>query len=91
MVESQPCTSVTLVKTPFVCRIEFMVLRVHTPPNFSAPKIYDNRDQCPPLGSYPRYMRKVNAHYERIGPRKGVRNSVPRFGPFGMHFHYATL
>ena len=28
--------------------------------------------------SYPRYMSKVNAHYERIDPRNGVRNSVPR-------------
>ena len=27
--------------------------------------------------SYPRYMSKVNAHYERIDPRNGVRNSVP--------------
>ena len=26
---------------------------------------------------YPRYMSKVNAHYERIDPRNGVRNSVP--------------
>ena len=27
--------------------------------------------------NYPRYMSKVNAHYERIDPRNGVRNSVP--------------
>ena len=27
--------------------------------------------------TYPRYMSKVNAHYERIDPRNGVRNSVP--------------
>ena len=27
--------------------------------------------------NYPRYMSKVNAHYERIDPRNGVRSSVP--------------
>ena len=27
--------------------------------------------------NYPRYMSKANAHYERIDPRNGVRNSVP--------------
>ena len=45
-------------------------------------RIYLSEDRCP------EYLR-VDAHYERIDPRNRVKNSVPEFNPFGIHFHYA--
>ena len=44
--------------------------------------------------NYPSYMSKVNAHYERIDPRNGVRNPVAVVDPFRMHFdnaHYNRI
>ena len=44
--------------------------------------------------SYPSYMSKVNAHYERIDLRNGVRNPVAVVDPFRMHFdnaHYNRI
>ena len=44
--------------------------------------------------SYPSYMSKVNAHYERIEPRNGVRNPVAVVDRFRMHFdnaHYNRI
>ena len=44
--------------------------------------------------NYPSYMSKVNAHYERIDPRNGVRNPIAVVDPFRMHFdnaHYNRI
>ena len=37
----------------------------------------------------PEYMRKVNAHYERIDTRNGVKNGVSEVHQFGMRSDYA--